>query len=77
MLAAVDDATTRHAVEVERAFLEQLGAGCTFPVGAHVAGRTLFTFLAGDRHVSREVHELRLDDSDLDVARSAATLAMA
>ena len=53
VLATVDDATTRHAVEVERSFLAELGAGCTFPVGAHVDGRTLFTFLADDRHVSR------------------------
>ena len=28
------------------------------------AGRTLFTFFAGERHISREVHELRLDDGD-------------
>ena len=72
-LAAVDDATTRHAVEVERAFLEQLGAGCTFPVGAHVAGSTLFTFLASDQRVHRGVDDLRLDGGDLDVARAAAT----
>ena len=76
-LGGVDDVSTRHAVEVERAFLERLGAGCTFPVGAHVAGRTLFTFFAGERHISREVHELRLDDGDRDVARSAAAACLA
>ena len=29
---------TRHAVEVERSFLAELGSGCSLPVGAHVDG---------------------------------------
>ncbi|MCY4615952.1 MAG: hydroxymethylbilane synthase [Chloroflexi bacterium] len=33
-LLAVDDAGTRAAVEAERGFLAELGAGCTLPVGA-------------------------------------------
>jgi hydroxymethylbilane synthase len=72
-LTAIDNATTRHAVEVERAFLEQLGAGCTMPVGAHVTGQTLYTFLDG----RRGVYDLELDDGDLVVARSAATASLA
>ena len=34
-LAAIDDRTVRRLVEAERAFLAELGAGCTLPVGAH------------------------------------------
>ena len=39
-LLAVDDAGTRAAVEAERGFLAELGAGCSLPVGAfaHVDG---------------------------------------
>ncbi|HRE01280.1 MAG TPA: hydroxymethylbilane synthase, partial [Ilumatobacteraceae bacterium] len=36
LVAAVDHAPTRRAVEAERAFLAQLGSGCSLPVGAHV-----------------------------------------
>jgi hydroxymethylbilane synthase len=46
VLRAIDDPQTRAAVEVERAFLAQLGAGCSMPVGAHVANGLLHTFLA-------------------------------
>jgi hydroxymethylbilane synthase len=49
-VAAIDDATTRRAVEIERAFLAELGSGCSLPVGGHVAGDTLFTFLSDDGH---------------------------
>ena len=45
-VAEVDDAATRAQVEVERAFLAELGSGCSLPVGAHVAGEVLHTFLA-------------------------------
>ncbi len=34
-LAAIDDAAVRTVVEAERAFLAELGGGCTLPVGAH------------------------------------------
>jgi hydroxymethylbilane synthase len=56
-VAGVDHAQTRYAVEIERAFLAELGAGCSMPVGAYVnAERVLSTFLAtgptsSDRHV--------------------------
>jgi hydroxymethylbilane synthase len=46
IVAAIDDQLTRHAVEVERAFLAELGSGCSLPVGGHVAGDVLHTFLA-------------------------------
>jgi len=34
-LSAVDDPVVRRLVEAERAFLAELGGGCTLPVGAH------------------------------------------
>ena len=34
-LAVIDDPATRQAVECERAFLAELGSGCSLPVGAH------------------------------------------
>jgi hydroxymethylbilane synthase len=79
-LAAVDHAPTRRRVDVERAFLGQLGSGCSLPVGAHVIGDSLHVFLADpdcDRWVG-DVVELSPGVSDrandLDRARSAAAL---
>ncbi|MFV0308139.1 MAG: hydroxymethylbilane synthase [Desertimonas sp.] len=46
VLASIDDLATRHAVEVERSFLAQLGSGCSLPVGAHVHDGVLHAFLA-------------------------------
>lgn len=46
LLSAVDHPPTRRAVEAERAFLASIGSGCTLPVGAHVIGDVLHTFLA-------------------------------
>ena len=56
LLAAVDHAATRRAVEIERAFLATLGSGCSLPVGAHVDGDRLRAFLAdGDVSLYRSV----------------------
>lgn len=43
LLAAVEDAATRRAVDAERAFLATLGGDCTLPAGAHahVQGSTI------------------------------------
>ena len=50
LLAGLDDATTRAAVEAERAFLAELGTGCSLPVGAYLEnaghGDELIGFLA-------------------------------
>ena len=46
-LAGVDDASTRFAVSVERAFLAELGAGCSLPLGAYCADGLLFGYLSG------------------------------
>ena len=45
-LEAIDHADTRHEVLVERAFLAELGSGCSLPIGAHADSGRLFTFLA-------------------------------
>jgi hydroxymethylbilane synthase len=53
-LAAIDHHPSRRAVEVERAFLAELGSGCSLPVGAHAVGGSLTAFLsdaAYNRHV--------------------------
>jgi hydroxymethylbilane synthase len=36
-LAAIDDLSARPLVEAERAYLSELGGGCTLPVGAHAS----------------------------------------
>jgi hydroxymethylbilane synthase len=83
LLASIDDSSTRHAVEVERAFLAELGAGCSLPVGAHAADGRLHTFLASTDRQGRHVElivasddiELTGDDGDLERARAAARAA--
>ncbi len=76
LLGAVDDAVTRHAVEVERSFLAELGSGCSLPVGGHVAGSTLHVFLAASDTPGalavRDVVALGLDAGDHELAREAA-----
>ncbi len=62
-LECIDHGRTRQAVEVERAFLAELGSGCSLPVGAHVSGhhadsvprfgRPLPTCPRGDRGARR------------------------
>ena len=44
--------STRHAVTLERAFLAELGSGCSLPVGAHSDGERFHAFLAADDVVS-------------------------
>ncbi|MFM8848752.1 MAG: hydroxymethylbilane synthase [Actinomycetota bacterium] len=55
-LEAVDHAASRRSVEIERAFLAELGSGCSLPVGAYDDGRVLRVHLSSDdgrrRHVS-------------------------
>ena len=51
-LKFVDHPPTRRAVEIERMFLAELGAGCNLPVGAYVdEGDVLTTFLASGAEV--------------------------
>lgn len=72
VLADIDHAPSRWAVQIERAFLAELGSGCSLPVGAHATGRTLTAFLAaasGPRHMIETI-ELP-DDSELGAVLSA------
>lgn len=49
VLASIDHAASRRAIETERAFLAELGAGCSLPVGAHVSpDGVLRAFMADD-----------------------------
>jgi hydroxymethylbilane synthase len=68
-LAAIDHASSRRAVEVERAFLARLGSGCSLPVGAHCTGGDLWAFLQGPRGA----RTVRIDlPAAADVAAAAA-----
>jgi hydroxymethylbilane synthase len=45
-LDSVDHGATRWSVELERAFLAELGSGCSLPVAGHVVDGELHAFLA-------------------------------
>ena len=73
MLAAVDHEPSRRAVEVERAFLAELGAGCSLPVGAHASDGVLTAFLAADDDSHHLIETIDLpEDHNLAIARSVA-----
>jgi hydroxymethylbilane synthase len=77
-LQAVDHAATRRAVEMERAFLAELGAGCNMPIGAHLDTQDVFTAFmatgdtAADRHVVHTQSVAGVEDR-LQLARDIAT----
>lgn len=72
-LAAIDDADARSAVMVERAYLGQLGSGCSSPVAAYATGSELYVYLDGPVGVHREVMSLTGDlDHDMGLAAAAA-----
>jgi hydroxymethylbilane synthase len=48
LLMAIDHEPSRQAVERERAFLAELGSGCSLPVGAFDDGSTMRFYLASD-----------------------------
>ncbi len=75
VLAAIDHPSSRRAVEIERAFLAELGSGCSLPVGAHVVDDRLTAFLSDatyDRHMVTAV-----DLPDHHHAARAASAALA
>ena len=62
LLQIIDHAPTRRAVETERAFLNELGAGCTTPIAAHVSpAHMLRAFMAND------ITSVQLTGSILDI----------
>lgn len=76
-LAAVDHRETRRRVEVERAYLAELGSGCSLPVAGHVVDDRLHVFLADPErheHVADVVDLPADDESRLDAARQAARM---
>jgi hydroxymethylbilane synthase len=79
LVAAIDDAGTRHAVQVERAFLAELGSGCSLPVGAYCDGVTLTVFLAGEHDgvVARREVVVTGDDADVLIAATLARTLLA
>jgi hydroxymethylbilane synthase len=79
LVGSVDHAATRHAVEVERAFLAELGSGCSLPVGALAADGVLRTFLADPaRNLAvGDVLDLAGTAADVELAAAAARAAHA
>lgn len=65
LLSSVDHAQSRRAVEAERAFLAELGAGCSLPVAAHLSADGIFrAFLATDDGSDSVQIEGSIGDSD-------------
>lgn len=80
-IADIDDPEARHDVTVERAFMAELGSGCSLPIGAHVDHRRLYTFLANFETGIIVSDTIELTDGDLqanvEIARLAAAAAHA
>lgn len=76
LLAAVDHEPTRAAVTAERAFLAELGTGCSLPVAAHSDGQVLYAVLADPAtgRVVRATVEQPTDHADR-VSQAAAVAA--
>lgn len=75
LLAAVDHAATRRQVECERAFLAELGAGCSLPVGAHLGRDGVFRayMAAPDGSDSVQIEgEIGPDDDHLVIGAAVA-----
>ena len=73
VVASVDHATTRRAVETERAFLAELGAGCTLPVAAHLGtDGVLRAFMANDVDSVQISGEVGGAEDHVTVGRAAA-----
>lgn len=65
LLAAIDHGESRRAVEAERAFLAELGAGCSLPVAAHLSSDGVFrAFMANDDMSDSVQIEGFIGDSD-------------
>lgn len=72
VLATVDHGPTRRHVEVERAFLAELGSGCSLPVAGHVDGDELRVFLAAPERHRWESDVVPLSGSSADHPRDLA-----
>lgn len=75
LLTAIDHPATRAAVELERAFLAELGTGCSLPVGAFAIEGLLTGFLADPStsvHVTKSVTVQGGRDEQLEQAADLA-----
>jgi hydroxymethylbilane synthase len=72
LVRAIDHGPSRHAVEVERAFLAELGSGCSLPVGGFCDGATLRVFLAGEHTIARRTIDVTGSPTDVLAAASLA-----
>lgn len=77
LLRHIDHAATRRAVEIERMFLAELGAGCNMPVGAYVDETdVLTTFMATSDALDAPLVTLReVLSNTIDPYQRAAELA--
>jgi len=75
VIGTIDDHATRQAVEVERAFLAELGSGCSLPVGAHADDRTLTAFLGSADGRDHLVESIELPDDRHQALTRGAELA--
>jgi hydroxymethylbilane synthase len=80
ILQAIDHSLSRRAVEHERAFLAELGSGCSLPVGAYDDGSTMLVYLASDDAVQHHFASITTGlisshDELLHASRSAARTA--
>ena len=80
ILHAIDHVLSRRAVEHERAFLAELGSGCSLPVGAYDDGSTMLVYLASDDAVQHHFASITTGhisshDDLLRASRSAARTA--
>jgi hydroxymethylbilane synthase len=79
LLGSIDDPVSRFAVQTERAYLAELGAGCALPLGAYCVDGRLHSFLAatadarGGSGAFRETIEVPGDGAG--AAAAAAALA--
>jgi hydroxymethylbilane synthase len=75
LVGAIDHPTTRRAVAVERAFLAELGSGCSLPVGAHARGPVLHAFVGELSHRRFADDVVGIDDDVAQALDSARALA--
>ena len=67
-LGGLDDPVTRWSMVTERAFLAELGSGCSLPVAAHVADGQLYGYLADPERGISVRDRIPLVDIGLDEA---------
>ena len=75
LLGTIDHRASRRNVEIERAFLAELGSGCSLPVGAHAVHGRLTGFLATADHTRHLIETIELPADHTEALRRGAALA--